>query len=164
MFSARSTRPRLVRYTSASSDGLALLGREVDQHEVGHARRHLQSELADLLGQPVAPRARCALFDICDDARCPRARPPPPASPASRTLNGPRMRLTASMILAGPNIQPTRNAARPWILEKVWRHHRVVGGRHQLDAVSRSRCATRNRNRRRPAPAAHAAAGRRAAA
>ena len=29
------------------------------------------------------------------------------------TLNGPRMRLTASTIWAGPNIQPTRSAARP---------------------------------------------------
>ena len=29
------------------------------------------------------------------------------------TLNGPRMRLTASTILAGPNIQPIRKEARP---------------------------------------------------
>jgi hypothetical protein len=29
------------------------------------------------------------------------------------TLNGPRIRLTASMMLAGPNIQPIRNAASP---------------------------------------------------
>src|SRR5260370_19716547 len=36
------------------------------------------------------------------------------------TLNGPRIRLTASTICAGPNIQPIRNAASPWILEKVW--------------------------------------------
>jgi hypothetical protein len=29
------------------------------------------------------------------------------------TLNGPRIRLTASMMLAGPNIQPIRRAASP---------------------------------------------------
>jgi hypothetical protein len=35
------------------------------------------------------------------------------------TLKGPRMRFTASTMWAGPNIQPIRSAARPWILEKV---------------------------------------------
>ena len=35
--------------------GLALVEREMDQHEIRHARRHLEAELADLLGQPVAP-------------------------------------------------------------------------------------------------------------
>ena len=36
------------------------------------------------------------------------------------TLKGPRIRFTASTICAGPNIQPIRSAASPWILEKVW--------------------------------------------
>ena len=36
------------------------------------------------------------------------------------TLKGPRIRLTASTIWAGPNIQPIRSAASPWIFEKVW--------------------------------------------
>ncbi len=36
------------------------------------------------------------------------------------TLKGPRIRLTASMIWAQANIQPTRSAASPWIFEKVW--------------------------------------------
>ena len=36
------------------------------------------------------------------------------------TLKGPRMRFTASTMWAGPNIQPIRSAASPWIFEKVW--------------------------------------------
>ena len=35
--------------------GLALLEREMDQNKIGHARRHLEPEFADLLGEPVAP-------------------------------------------------------------------------------------------------------------
>ena len=43
----------------------------------------------------------------------------PAAIAGALTLNGPRMRLMASMMCAGPYIQPSRSAASPWILEKV---------------------------------------------
>src|SRR5712672_702542 len=36
------------------------------------------------------------------------------------TLKGPRIRLTASTIWAGANIQPIRKLARPGIFENVW--------------------------------------------
>ncbi len=44
------------------------------------------------------------------------------------------MRLTASTTCAGPNIQPSRSAASPWIFENVRRHDDVVGGGDKLDA------------------------------
>src|SRR5580658_1860935 len=37
------------------SRGLALLGGEMDQDEISHARRHLESEFCHFLGEPVAP-------------------------------------------------------------------------------------------------------------
>ncbi len=91
--------------------GAALGLRKVDQHEIGDARRHFQTELADLFRQPGEPArivlARTLLMrDVLDRRDAGGDRRP-------LTLNGPRMRLTASTMCAGPNIQPSRSAASP---------------------------------------------------
>ena len=44
-----------MRKTSASTEVLPFVSREMNQHEIRHARRDLQPELADLLRQPGAP-------------------------------------------------------------------------------------------------------------
>ena len=47
--------PRVVRKASASFAVRPLRFREMDQHEIGDARRHLETELADLRRQPGEP-------------------------------------------------------------------------------------------------------------
>ena len=63
--------------------GLALGLREMDQDEIRHARRHLQAELGRFPPSASCATSRCAPSTSAH-ARCPRSRPPPPASPASR--------------------------------------------------------------------------------
>ena len=56
-------------------------------------------------------------FAVEDEGEAMAAAPASIAAPL--TLNGPRMRLIASTMCAGPTIQPSRRAARPWIFENV---------------------------------------------
>ncbi len=118
------------------------------------ARRHLQAELGR--SPRSASRATCSVWALrhLRHARCPRSRRPRPACAGVETLNGPRIRLTASTMLAGPNIQPIRSAARPWILEKVCviTVFSVVATSSMPSLVIVAR--RRSRHRRRRAPAA----------
>ena len=137
---------------------------KMDQHEIADARRHLRGRACRSRSVSQASHFVVVRDARLDDAPRPRSRRRRPRSRGALTLNGPRMRLSASTTCAGPYIQPRRSAGEPVDLREGARHHDVLAGRDQLDAglVVVARAHIRHRPRR--APAAHAAAGRRAGA
>ena len=72
---------------------------------------------------PISIVSQSSHLVLCSRERCWCAVSSIAAMPAAMaealTLNGPRMRLIASITCAGPYIQPSRTAARPWIFENV---------------------------------------------
>ena len=79
--SRRSTTPRLSRNASASGGASARRRREMDQHEVADARRHLQAERRQRRASPSAATIRCARRPSRRGRgrRAPRRRPRSPA-------------------------------------------------------------------------------------
>ncbi len=104
----------------------------MDQDEIRHARRHLEAELADLLGQPVAPllgvRLRHLLMRGVLDRRHRRQH--------RRRRNVERPANAVDRIDdAGRAEHPADPQRRqPVDLREGVGHHRVLGGRHQFDA------------------------------
>ena len=105
----------------------------MDQDEVADARRDLEAELADLLGQSTPAISRCAGASS-RHAPASAIAATPAAIDGALTLNGPRMRLSASTTCAGA-VEPAEPQRREAVdLREGARHHDVLGGRDQLDA------------------------------
>ncbi len=106
----------------------------MDQHEIADARRHLQPEP----GRP-PPSPSAATPALWATARSMWPRSPSAATPAAiagdETLNGPRMRLSASTIVRRRVAPADAEAGEAVDLREGARHHHVVGGRRQLDAA-----------------------------
>ena len=81
--------------------GLALGLGEVDQDEIADARRDRQAELADFFGEPCEPFL-VVLRASARHAPTSAIAATPAAIDGAFTLNGPRMRLSASTTCAGP--------------------------------------------------------------
>ena len=112
--------------------GLALVLREMDQHEIGHARRHLEAELADLFGQPVAPFLGVGLRHLLmrgvldrGDRRQHRRR---------RDVERPADAVDRIDDMGRAEHPADPQRGQPVDLGEGVGHHGVLGGRDQLDA------------------------------
>ena len=104
----------------------------MDQHEIGDARRHLQPELADLLGEPVAPLFGVHLRHLL--MRGVLDRGDRGEHRRRRDVEG-----TADAVDRIDDVRGAEHPADPQRREAVdlgegVGHDRVVGGRDQLDA------------------------------
>src|SRR6266581_3947470 len=110
LLNARSTRPRLVRNASASAAVLPFSSGKWIRMKFATLGVTLRPSFVTSSVSQLRHFSVCA-FDIWTCAVSSIA-----AAAASiagvETLKGPRMRLTASTIWAGPNIHPIRSAAR----------------------------------------------------
>ena len=104
----------------------------MDQHEIGNARRHLEPEPADLLGQPVAPLFGVRFRHL--DMRAVVDRRDRREHRRSRYIEG-----TADAVDRIDDMRRAEHPADPQggkavNLREGVRHHRVFGGGHKLDA------------------------------
>ena len=83
----------------------------------------------------------------------------PAAMAGPLTLNGPRMRLTASTTWAGADHPAEAQIGKAVDLREGARHHDVLGGRRRVRGRPRNRCGGHIPHRPHRARAAHAAAG-----
>ena len=146
--------PRAFRNSSAASRALGVALGEVDQDEVGDARRHLRARACSISAdEPRQPRVvvRDGGFRVRACRRSPR-RPPPCAGDGhvERPANAVQHVGDACRAI-GPAEAQRREAVD---LGERARHHRVVRWSRRARCRPRSRCGARTRRRRRRAPAA----------
>ena len=104
----------------------------MDQHEIGNARRHLQAELGQLFGEPVAPLLGVGLRHLLmrgvfdrRDRRQHRRR---------RDVERPADAIDRIDDVGRSEHPPHTQRRQPVNFRKRVRHHGVLGGRHQFDA------------------------------